>query len=162
MTRAGVKRHCNHRLLTNWLNPRCIFSFYIFSRCARAYTRFADRRGHRRYCLHRSNLLMARSTRWIRDRVSCVVCMPIARRDRHRGPSDRGSITQEEERTRLRRSISSAYYRSILGRNLRRLSFRLPWPLIVRAAFDDNRSDEGNGPVSIYVTFICMSLPSFF
>jgi len=86
MARASVKRRRNHRLLTNWLNPRPLHLSIIFSRYARAYTRFTDRRRHRRYCLHRSNLLMARSTRWIRDRVSCVVCIPIARRDPQRGP----------------------------------------------------------------------------
>jgi len=44
MTRAGVKRRRNHRLLTNWLNPRPLHLSIIFSRYARAYTRFRSPR----------------------------------------------------------------------------------------------------------------------
>lgn len=157
MARAGVKRRRNDRLLTNWLNPRPLRILHLFAMCTRICTRLADRRRHRRYCLHRSNLLMARPTRWIRDRVSCVFCIPIdaARRDRRRGPSDRGSITQEKEETRLRRSILP--FRSRIT-DLFRTAICVDYPFVyrgrlsLRPIFDDNRSDEGNGLVSIYVT----------
>lgn len=130
--------------------------------CTRICTRLADRRRHHRYCLHRSNLLMARPTRWIRDRVSCVFCIPISRR------GEAGSTTRSEwsridhaggrgdTPPTIDLAVPFAYYRSIPDRNLRRLSFRLPCGrLSLRTIFDDNRSDEGNGLVSIYVTAYC-------
>lgn len=108
MARAGVKRRYNDRLLTNWLSPLSPRRINIYV-CIRRPVHVGRRtRGHRRYCLHRSNLLMARPTRWIWDRVVAWSASRSRGIDRSRGSNDRTSITIG---TRLY-SFSSTSYRT--------------------------------------------------